>query len=357
MKQAMSLLFVAGLLSPAAQANDLPDAPSATRDIVVTMAVTQKVCDTIAQGGVQPPAGSGDCEVTPEKGVESTEIDAKSHFYMDVMISWEHAFGSSDWGKKIFYSGAYRVVDKKTGRRYDVLRFDNEQGLPLDETADSGNRRIHFSDYINDIKAYQTQQKDKDGHYVDDDDDLTARSKFIGEVVDEKDYGRRLHYFVAIPIGWDRTYEKHLGKVEVVFENEIGVGGLAYAGIFQDDGSVTGHTGVNLVRTINSVSFNFAAGDNSFGVTPMEFTNDCSAFRQGLGCEWEAAGTFQYQNDKTGIGASLELAHKTGLSAYGQTRPENVIRMGVSIDPVKTVYGIRKVWKKLKSHAAGTEAP
>ena len=62
---------------------------------------------------------------------------------------------------------------KDTGRQYEFFRFDNEQSIPFDEKADTGNRIVHDSDYINDVKAYQTQQKDKNGNYAEDDDELT----------------------------------------------------------------------------------------------------------------------------------------------------------------------------------------
>jgi hypothetical protein len=324
-------------------ADDLPDAPSANISNAdsLTKAMAQKVCASLP---------SKDCEITSSSSADHSASDgeATNHFYASVMMSWEHAFGSSEWEKKIFYNGAYRLVDKATGRQYELFRFDNEQSVPINEPADVGDKTVYDSDYINDIKVYQTQQKDKNGKYPSVDDDLTQRSKFIGETIDEMDYGRHLHYVLAIPIGWDRAYQKQVGKVTVTNDNEVAVGGLAYAGIFQDDGTSTGHFGVNLVRTVDSVSFSFAKGANSFTVTPAEITNDCAVFRQGVNCEWEASATFQYQNDKTGIGIGGELAHRSGLTAYeDQTQDESIFRVGVSIDPVKAASGIGRVVKKI----------
>ena len=157
------------------------------------------------------------------------------------------------------------------------------------------------------------------------------------------DYGRRLHYFLAIPIGWDRTYEKEFGKFEVASENEVSVGGFAYAGVFQDDGTSTGHLGANLVRTVNSVAFSFPIGENTFTVTPMEFTNDCAAFQQGVNCEWEASGTFEYENEKIGIGFGAELSHKSGLTAYSaQTQSENIFQLGYPLIQLRQASGLRK---------------
>jgi hypothetical protein len=260
-------------------ADDLPDAPTpqfnqmASEADPTAKAMAHQVC-TSFQGK--------DCDV---KTMDTGE--GANHFYANVMMSWEYSFGEKDWAKKLVYNGAYRVTDKSSGRQYDVLRFDNEQGLPVDEPADTGTATVHDSAYVNDIKAYQTQQKEKDGKYADDDDDLTKKSLFVGETVDEMDYDRRVHYFLAIPVGWDRSYTKRLGKVTMLNDNEVAVGGLAYAGVFHDDGMSTGHYGANLIRTDDSVSFNFGSGDSTFTVKPMEFTNECAVFSQGLNCEWD----------------------------------------------------------------------
>ena len=328
------------LLSSAAFADDLPDAPTPKiPQDAAAQAMAQKICEAQKQP-------ESDCEVQPAR-VDDHDDEATSHFYLNVVMSWEYSFTEGDWQAKVFYNGAYRVVDKATGRQYDVFRFDNEQGVPFNEKADIGSDTVHDFDHIYDVKAYQTQQKDKNGNYASDDDELMTRSKFVGQIVDEKDYDRGLHYFIAIPIGWDRTYTKDLGHgISVASENEVGVGGVAYAGIFQANGQSNGHVGANIIRTVNAVAFNFTKGSNSFTVTPMEFTNDCAAFSQGVNCEWEASGQFEYENDKTGLGVTVEAAHKTGLSAWSTTESENILRVGVSVDPVKAAQGLVKVAKK-----------
>jgi hypothetical protein len=177
-----------------------------------------------------------------------------------------------------------------------------------------------------------------------------ARSKFLGQVVDERDYDRRLHYFLAIPIGWDRVYQKQLTQsLTVINENEVGVAGVAYAGVYTDAGTGTGHGGANLARTVNSIAFEFVHGNNTFTVTPMEFTNDAAVFHQGVNDEWEASGTFEYVNSKTTLGFTFEAAHKSGLPLYGnRTASENIFRPGVSVDPVKAAEAVgrtaRRMW-------------
>ena len=170
---------------------------------------------------------------------------------------------------------------------------------------------------------------------------------FVGEAVDEMDYDRHLHYFVAIPVGFDRSFQKQLGKVTLVNENEVSVGGLAYAGILQDDGTSDGHYGVNLFRTVDSVAFNFDNGKNTFDVTPIQLANDCAVFKQGVNCETVETATFQYQNDKTGIGIDAEVEHRSGLPLYDQTTSQDTLKLGVSFDPIKAAQGITRAVKKL----------
>ena len=98
-----SLACLAGiLLSANVFADDLPDAPSATKmsqlDPVASQ-MGQTICDSLK---------SKDCKVTADED-DSPDTTPTSHFYIGVMMSWEHAFGSSEWQKKIFYNGAYRV--------------------------------------------------------------------------------------------------------------------------------------------------------------------------------------------------------------------------------------------------------
>jgi len=309
---------------------ELPDAPSvqAARPPAAAAIICRKVFH-LKNGG---------CIVKHLDHEKSEDEANKNNFYINVMMSWEHSFGEKGWEKKVFYNGAYRVVDKNTGRQYDLFRFDNEQGIPVNVTADSGTRTVRDSDYINSLKVYQTQQKGKDGKFSEDDDDLDIHSKFIGQVVDENDYDRRYHYFIAIPIGWDRGFQRKFGAVDFSVANEIGLGGIAYAGIFTDDGRSSGNFGANIARTVNSASFEFTERKNSFTVTPIEFTNDCSAFKERLNCEWEASGVFDYVNEPTEIGFETEFAHKTGLSAFqSETQSENIMRIGVSIPTHKLI--------------------
>jgi hypothetical protein len=335
------VLFAAAFSFSFSFAEDLPDAPSpqvAQLD-PVSKAMTQRVCDTIH--GVS-------CGVVPKLMIEGSAGGAiPNTFFLNVIVGWEHQFGTPGWEQKIAYAGAYRVTDKNTGRQYDVLRFDNEQGIPISEPADVGTGTIADGDYLNDMKAYQTQQKGKDGKYAAGDDDLNKKSMFVGEAIDEMDYDRRLHYFVAIPVGLDRSFQKQLGEVTLVNENEVSVGGLAYAGILQGDGSSDGHYGVNLFRTVDSVAFNFDTGKNTFDVTPIQLANDCAAFKQGVNCETVETATFQYQNDKTSIGFDAEIEHRSNLTLFDQTQSENTLKLGVSFDPVKAAQGITRVIKKL----------
>lgn len=97
---------------------------------------------------------------------------------------------------------------------------------------------------------------------------------------------------------------------------------------------------------MNAVAFDFAKGANTFTVKPMEFTNDCAAFSQGVNCEWEASGSFEYENEKTGLGFTVESGHRSGLTAWDSTQPEDIVRVGVSVDPVKAAHGFVKIFKR-----------